>query len=214
MAPAIISFGSWTPTITRTAPSRIPMIPSIIPTDGCSQKIVTAITKTEKTWRLGKDFPFVSFFSTGGIPNFSYGRGALITALAKDTIRKESSGTITALESHGLCSIRSISRYSGYTRNTSPVSIWLRFFTCLARSGFSRRGFVILIYCSFVMCLHALLLFPEISVALTVCYGKQCPDKNKEIRNIKNNPSKPRRTNLKPDVIHNMVLRITVIQVA
>lgn len=57
-------------------------------------KIVNAIINAEKTCLLGKDLPCVSFEMTGGISNFSYGRGLFTIYLKTDTAIKPTSGTM------------------------------------------------------------------------------------------------------------------------
>jgi len=55
-------------------------------------KTVNAIINAEKTCLLGKDLPWVSFVMTGGISNFSYGRGLFTIYLKTDTAIKPTSG--------------------------------------------------------------------------------------------------------------------------
>ena len=44
---------------------------STAPTQGNSTQVQAPMIKMENTWRLGKDFPFVSFGITGGMPKTS-----------------------------------------------------------------------------------------------------------------------------------------------
>lgn len=48
-------------------------------------------------------------------------------------------------------------------------------------------------------------------LSFTSDHCKHSPDKNKEIRHIKNNSLKPFRSDLKPHIIHNMMLCIAVV---
>ena len=57
-------------------------------------KTVNAIINAEKTCLLGKDLPRVSFGMTGGISNFSYGRGLFTIYLKTDTAIKPTSGAM------------------------------------------------------------------------------------------------------------------------
>lgn len=57
-------------------------------------KTVNAIINAEKTCLLGKDLPRVSFGMTGGISNFSYGRGLFMIYLKTDTAIKPTNGAM------------------------------------------------------------------------------------------------------------------------
>ena len=57
-------------------------------------KTVNAIINAEKTCLLGKDLPCVSFGMTGGISNFSYGRGLFTIYLKTDSAIKPTSGAM------------------------------------------------------------------------------------------------------------------------
>lgn len=57
-------------------------------------KTVNALINAEKTCLLGKDLPRVSFGMTGGISNFSYGRGLFMIYLKTDTVIKPTNGAM------------------------------------------------------------------------------------------------------------------------
>lgn len=89
-----------TPDITRTqamiaarTASKMPMNHKGEPA-GEQIKTVNAIINAEKTCLLGKDLPCVSFGITGGISNFSYGRGLFTIYLKTDTEVKPTSGAM------------------------------------------------------------------------------------------------------------------------
>mgnify|MGYP003299460126 CR=1 FL=1 len=71
--PAITSLIKCTPDTTRTTASAIDTIKKITPNQlqGDISKNVIAIIVAENTCLLGKECPLVSFFITGGTPNFS-----------------------------------------------------------------------------------------------------------------------------------------------
>ncbi len=80
-----------TPDITRTQAMIAARTASAMPVNhkgeaaGEHIKTVNAIINAEKTCLLGKDLPCVSFGMTGGISNFSYGRGLFTKYLKTDT---------------------------------------------------------------------------------------------------------------------------------
>ena len=83
-----------TPDITRTQAMIAARTASKMPVNhkgeaaGEHIKTVNAIINAEKTCLLGKDLPRVSFGMTGGISNFSYGRGLFMIYLKTDTAIK------------------------------------------------------------------------------------------------------------------------------
>ena len=58
--------------------------------------------KTEKTCRLGKDFPLVSFFSSGVISHTSYGLGAEYNLRNSDKNPKETAGIMISQANAGV----------------------------------------------------------------------------------------------------------------
>lgn len=89
-----------TPDITRTQAMIAARTASTMPVNhkgeaaGEHIKTVNAIINAEKTCLLGKDLPGVSFGMTGGISNFSYGRGLFTIYLKTDTAIKPTSGAM------------------------------------------------------------------------------------------------------------------------
>ena len=89
-----------TPDITRTQAMIAARTASAMPVNhkgeaaGEHIKTVNAIINAEKTCLLGKDLPWVSFGMTGGISNFSYGRGLFTIYLKTDTAIKPISGAM------------------------------------------------------------------------------------------------------------------------
>lgn len=151
-APAATSFGKCTPPATRTYASNSPNTPTAAPIGRQIQKNVIPMTKTENTWRLGNDFPTVSFSINGSMPNDSYGLGAENAFRKKESPKKEAPGTQTQKKSsvNRLLKKRRTNN-SGYETNTAlviPLSMArktarppLRF-----RNGADHRS-----YCSFVI---------------------------------------------------------------
>ena len=84
-----------TPDITRTQ-AMIAAMPVNHKGEAAGEQIktVNAIINAEKTCLLGKDLPWVSFGMTGGISNFSYGRGLFTIYLKTDTAIKPTSGAM------------------------------------------------------------------------------------------------------------------------
>ena len=96
-----------TPDITRTQAMIAARTASKMPVNhkgeaaGEHIKTVNAIINAEKTCLLGKDLPRVSFGMTGGISNFSYGRGLFMIYLKTDTAIKPTNGAmIESADSH------------------------------------------------------------------------------------------------------------------
>lgn len=89
-----------TPDITRTQAMITARTVSTMPMNhkgeaaGEHIKTVNAIINAEKTCLLGKDLPWVSFGMTGGISNFSYGRGLFTIYLKTDTAIKPTNGAM------------------------------------------------------------------------------------------------------------------------
>ena len=94
-----------TPDITRTQAMIAARTASKMPMNhkgeaaGEQIKTVNAIINAEKTCLLGKDLPWVSFVMTGGILNFSYGRGLFTIYLKTDTAIKPTSGAMIEIAS-------------------------------------------------------------------------------------------------------------------
>ena len=85
-----------TPDITRTQAMIAARTESKMPMnhkgEAAGEHIKTV--NAEKTCLLGKDLPWVSFGMTGGISNFSYGRGLFTIYLKTDTAIKPTSGAM------------------------------------------------------------------------------------------------------------------------
>ena len=162
--------------------------------------------KTENTCRLGNDFPFVSFSSTGGMSNFSYGLGALMifrtTESPTRTLPERVSparATIFVCKQHEKIErIHAEYQCCQHMVQTCHTLCTLR----IAPKRFC--NFDILFFC------HNEKSYPS-HLSFTSDHCKHSPDKNKEIRHIKNNSLKPFRSDLKPHIIHNMMLCIAVV---
>ena len=85
-----------TPDITRTQAMIAARTASKMPVnhkgEAAGEHIKTI--NAEKTCLLGKDLPRVSFGMTGGISNFSYGRGLFMIYLKTDTAIKPTNGAM------------------------------------------------------------------------------------------------------------------------
>lgn len=138
-----------TPDITRTQAmiaartvSKMPMKQKGDPA-GEQIKTVNEIINAEKTCLLGNDLPCVSFGMTGGISNFSYGRGRFTIYLKTDTEVKPTSGTMIESASIVPAEKHRYSTYTGYVIKTKKVHILLINSSFRAALLFSRNGAVI-----------------------------------------------------------------------
>lgn len=65
MAPASTSLGKWTPPMTRISAMSTPTASNTPPRGGNIHQKAMSMTKTENTWRLGKELPLVSLRMSG-----------------------------------------------------------------------------------------------------------------------------------------------------